>query len=157
MHLMRVWMAFLAIAMLVLSITLAEGNGVVDILANISPASEFVIDQGTVVLSNPPSGQIGTWTGKFGLDFLENGPNALLAQGSNGGLLTSPDGNMKNQIQINGVSVSGSSTDVQERFTALGEITMDLPISQEVTYNDPAGNYAGEITLTLSPYYTLIT
>jgi len=155
MHIMRVWMAVLAIAVLVLSITLAQGSGVVGVLANVSPATDFSIPEGTTVELQPQSGQIGIWSNTFGLDFLENSPNALLAQCSDDGHLVTNYNNawvrMTNQLRVNDHPVSSDSTYVGEIFFNIGEDGMDLPLSQEVTFNDPASVYEGTLTLTLSP------
>jgi len=153
MGLIQFLMAVSAISMLLLSISLAQGSGVVDVLVNVSPATNFVIPHGTTVELYPPgTDPIATWTGTYTLHFFENSPNDLLVQDSNsqGGHLWSGSHQMANSLQVFGVPIGNNQIKVHT-FSDIGEITSDLPLSQVVIWSDPAGVYTGGITLTLSP------
>ena len=151
MHLLRVWMAILAITMLVLSITLAQNN--CDVSACVRQDSEI-----SSASENVKFGEItpGQWksTDPLTINVNENSPNDLLVEDQ-----TDHDGHLYNEqadhLMEKGLEVGtllvNSSPKTLEQLIDPGTSVNKFDLHQEVTWNDPVGFYWGQITLTLSP------
>jgi len=148
----------MATTMVLLGVSLAQSEVMVS--ACVEQLALFDTSFGYVTLSptgEPTSTSIGTWTGTYGFDVLENDDYDLLVQDqtqSTNCFLSGLSLPLNTIVEDETIPIPGLEIQLFVKTIpyTIGTEAATLELSQEVQYSDPKGSHAGYITLALSPH-----